>query len=564
MKLPQWEYMTALGYLLFGYDSVFGTTAAMMMNWLSGPLAVLALMVFAATFLGPGAGLLTGLLYYAMPMVGHFSFADMKIDNAVFAFMVTGAACGFGYLFQRDQDAETAEPDPRAPAPTGPWQWLFLSGLIFSLAFSIKLTAIILVMSLLAILVGTLLHRVAFFAGLAISLAAYTLYDLPLARISRRIGIDLTPEGVLLYAGAAAVAILGWCAWRRPRRLVPTLRAGVLFLSAFLLATLPWLVHNNIKAGHVMPRLEFNLKDTYKPLLDTSGTHRPQYEGQVVHRLPEALRIDAEHPACKRTANAQELDRYWGFRKGWGHYLGLPWRSVMNADTAGYFVTTTPLLLVFPLLALLPFFWAGRRSRWLRWLYAGTLYGVVQWIILANGVPWYGIGLLLGLLIAVEVLATRAEARANRLLMGVLIGLTLVTWTSLRLGQFQDQRGLLAYTVGRESAETTIERTIPLYDDIAAAVMQRHAGMPDRPYLYRVGTFIPYFIPRNLEVIPLQDQKLDFFFCLNQERDHALTLQRLQALGFNSMVFDLNTASLEKNPRGYLAPQDPVIHRFSQ
>jgi hypothetical protein len=34
--------------------------------------------------LGSGPGLLAALLYYALPMVGHFSFADMKIDNAVF------------------------------------------------------------------------------------------------------------------------------------------------------------------------------------------------------------------------------------------------------------------------------------------------------------------------------------------------------------------------------------------------------------------------------------------------------------------------------------------------
>ncbi|MBI2636566.1 hypothetical protein HYW84_04590, partial [Candidatus Peregrinibacteria bacterium] len=70
--------------------------------------------------------------------------------------------------------------------------------------------------------------------------------------------------------------------------------------------------------------------------------------------------------------------------------------------------------------------------------------------------------------------------------------------------------------------------------------------------LYRVGTFIPYFIPRNLEIIALSDHQLDFFNCLHQERDPKLTLRRLQRLGFNSMIFDTNTATIERDSQGSL------------
>ena len=71
------------------------------------------------------------------------------------------------------------------------------------------------------------------------------------------------------------------------------------------------------------------------------------------------------HPACKTSARTEELDRYWGFENGLMHYVTLPWRQVMNADAYGYYVTLAPMLLLFPLLLLLPFFWS-RQGRWLR------------------------------------------------------------------------------------------------------------------------------------------------------------------------------------------------------
>jgi len=48
----QWEYLTSLGYLLFGYDSVFGAIASMMVNWTAGVLAVLAVIQYVLGDLG--------------------------------------------------------------------------------------------------------------------------------------------------------------------------------------------------------------------------------------------------------------------------------------------------------------------------------------------------------------------------------------------------------------------------------------------------------------------------------------------------------------------------------
>jgi len=122
----------------------------------------------------------------------------------------------------------------------------------------------------------------------------------------------------------------------------------------------------------------------------------------------------------------------------------------------------------------------------------------------------------------------------------------------MRFWQFEQQRNLLEYPLGKISAEALRIRTIPYYDDIRTIVTQRHDSMPDRPYLYRVGTFIPYFIPKNSEIIGSSDQQLDLFNCLNQEHNPELTLKRLKALGFNSIIFDTNTATIEEDPNGTL------------
>jgi hypothetical protein len=214
-------------------------------------------------------------------------------------------------------------------------------------------------------------------------------------------------------------------------------------------------------------------------------------------------------------------------------------------------VTTIPALFLFPLLLLLPFLWT-KKGRWLRWLTAATAFMLLEWMFLANGIPWYGIGVFFGLVVGLEALVARSPDGISRILASVLIFLSLTSAVAMRSWQFEYQRNILEYAYGKISAAALQERTVSHYDDIAEKVIARKKSTPDRPYLYRVGTFIPYFIPRNLEVIGTSDHQLDFFNCLYAERNPALTLKRLQALGFNSIIFDTNTATIEKDSNGSL------------
>lgn len=555
----QWEYLSALGFLLFGYESVFGATASMMINWMAGMLAVSAIFVFVRSYVGPGRGVLAALLYYSLPLVGHFSFADMKVDNAVFTM---GTLCLFAVFMglfppatEGGEEASIAEPDHR---------WFLLAGLFGGFALAMKSTAAMVVAAAGVLLFGGGLSFTGFFGAVFLALAVFAakgVFNIP--NITRRIFGDAFGKWAFVsFFAVVGIAGVAYALYNNRTKLRPWLASLGLFTAGFLGSVAPWLIHNNYLIGNIIPGFEIGAPNATSPsfLLFPDRATVTDY-GQDIRTLPGDLALNPDHPTCSPTGVAEELDRYWGYGKGWTHYLTLPFRAVMNANATGYYVTTMPALLLFPLLLLLPFFWS-KRGRWLRWMFAVTGFLILEWMFMANGIPWYGIGMFFGLVVALEAMVARAPDMLNRILASLLIGASLFVAFSNRFWQFDIQRNMLEYPFGKISATTLQERTIPYYDDIAGVVMDLHTSVPNRPYLYRVGTFIPYFIPKNLEVIGLADHQLDTFNCLYQERDAALTLRRLKALGFNSIVFDTNTPTIEPDPNGSLHQKVKAFETF--
>lgn len=542
----QWEYLSSLGFLLFGYQSDFAATVSMEIVWLAGVLAIFALIIAVRTFAGIG-GVLAALLYYTLPMVGHFSFADMKIDNGLFFFMVTGAFCLFHALFPRNETT-TYERDVR--------RWLIIAGICFGVGFGVKVTMVMPIMAAFAVLIGASLHWTGFFGFLGVAIIVYNLQGLltPSAILSRIAGapVQFSDQLFLLIMAIFASALLVWAAWKGQSKLKQTLIALAIFGGTILLSIAPWILYNNYLHGNLVPRLTMGPPNTYAPLFDFEGKKLKGAPGQDVRTLPKDLAVDLKNPACNGgTANAEELDRYWGTETGLTHYLTLPWRTVMNIDSIGYYVTTSSFLLFFPLLLLLPFFWF-KESRWLRWLFAWTCVLIVQWIFLANGVPWYGIGMFLGLCVVGEILVTKAPDILNKSMAGLLLILALLTSFAFRFWQFENMQYVQEYAMGKVSGDVMRERTVGHYAHIADIIAKRRQADPNHPYVYRAGTFIAYFVPKNLEVFPRADNQLDTFNCLAQGNNPKKTLARLKALGFNSIIFDLNTDTIEQDENGTL------------
>ncbi len=550
MATFQWEYLTSLGFLLFGYTSYFGATAAMLINWSQGLLALCTVWLFGRTFFGARKGVLSALIFYSLPLIGHFSFADMKIDNAVFFAASLATYVAFVAFFRSENTDEQSVPWWKSQH----MRMLFLAGMFAGLAFGFKVTSVMVTLSILVLIVGVNLGWIGAVAGVFLAFAAMAKGGgLNIARITEKltgVGSTLSPAmfSIIMFLCAAgciayAYRVVGRVAFLR------MLKGLGMFVGGILVVMAPWLTYNNIANGNTVPSLSMSAPDKVSPaflFVPPEGPVQP-----YMNVLPADLRLDPENPACKSTSMKEELDRYWGDSKGLGHYLLLPWRSVMNIDTGGYYVTTIPALLLFPLLLLVPFFWKPE-GKWLRYLWLTTGFVVFQWMFLANGVPWYGVGMFLGLTLLLEALLVYSPSRPVRIAMGTLIGLSLVLAFGMRLWQYEMQQNLLEYPMGKINGKALEMRTIPYYNDIATLAVSRHNTLTKQPYVYRVGTFIPYFVPKNLEILGVADHQLDFFNCLNQERNPQLTMKRLIAFGFNSVIFDTNTATIERDPNGTL------------
>lgn len=524
----QWEYLTSLGFVLFGHDSSFGATAAMMVNWLAGPLAVLAILAFGAAFSPSnetgtadgtledrqtqyrswlGYGLLAACLYYALPLVSHFSYADMKVDNAVFFMGALATLALFSYLFGecgQEPDADPGRADNPQTQLEDQSDWkpsrnrnprlLLLAGLFAGFAIAMKLTAVL-------------------------------------------VGIGLTVVLVLVT-------------WFDGRHLMPWAAALGVFTAGVSTGVAPWLVHNTIRYDSPIPMPVSTAPKIHDVRFSIEGVN-PGSMRPSTRTLPEELAINTSHPNCSVTDRAEELDRYWGPDRGSGRFSTLWWRTVMNLDVGGFYVTLIPAILLAPIVLLLPSFWSGRK-RWARWLAVFTGALLVMWTFLGNGVPWYGIGALLGLLLALEFLVRDREQRTVSIAATLFVGLSLILALSMRFSQFAKERIMLDYALGKQSAAAYQEVLAPHYSVVGETVLERAATMPERPYLYQVGTFIPYFLADEPSHIGIADNQLGFFNCLHQERNALLTVERLQALGFNSIIFDMGTSSIEPDPKGSL------------
>ena len=519
----QWEYLTALGFVLFGIDSVFGATTAMMINWSAGALAILGIIAFGSMFandsleverkgihfagaLGTG-GLLAACLYYLLPLVNHFSYADMKVDNAVFFFGCLATLALFLYLFRSDAVSGSAEPSERQPLDESDAENRKYAPPKGSSTFSLALAGI--------------------FVGFAVALKF---------------------TAVMVIAGV--VVVLAMVSWLDSKSIRAASKAAAIFLTSAAIGIVPWIVVNVFRYQEALPLPVSTAPKIHDVRFEIPGINSDA-EIPSTRTLPPDIDIDTSHPNCQLTDRIEELDRYWGPDRGVDRYSTLPWRTLMNLDVGGYYVTMIPAIGLVPFVLLLTTFWS-RRQRWARWLAAFTTILLVLWLFIGNGVPWYGIGALLGLMLGLEYLVFAGEPKLPRMVAGTFVLISIALALSMRLQRFEDERVMLDYALGKQSARALQETLAPNYSTVREMVLQRAADMPERPFLYQVGTFIPYFLADVPHHIGIADNQLGFFYCLYQEGNASLTSRRLRALGFNSMIFDRGTASIEADPNGTL------------
>ncbi len=181
------------------------------------------------------------------------------------------------------------------------------------------------------------------------------------------------------------------------------------------------------------------------------------------------------------------------------------------------------------------------------------------WWILASGIVWYGY-LILALGFALVVAAVSKYRNDSSRLKKVVFGLfvfTTLSWVAMgyvyRISNHhfvtEDSARLMfdipsvKYQTGEFDKGDVINNLLPgvekALDDIN--------NNPDA-LVYRIGTFIPYFIRENDRRV-LQDNQLGFFHQLTQKfKDPSSITEALKASGYRYILVDLNTASIDKTP----------------
>lgn len=309
---------------------------------------------------------------------------------------------------------------------------------------------------------------------------------------------------------------------RKERSLIH-LKTATLTLGIALLALSPWLIYS-------FSTRPLSLPDTPQGLLLSDAAASP------VSRLSVELSTYAAKNTCPSTGGQEDFARFDAGRGAIKRWLALPWDLTMNLQARAFATEITCLFL-----ALLPLFlivrkrseeaadsWSAQPSVVLG-LFALGYFSL--WFFLGQQVAWYALPgfALLGVLIA--LLATRL--RYSKILslyfwLVIFIGLLGGTLVQMKLTH---ERAQLLYVSGQLASEEFLGQAIPSFST-ATDLLNLY---PDSRALI-VSSQLWYGITDNHERA-VMDSYLDMFNCLHQERDDALTLERLREFNIRYILY---------------------------
>lgn len=512
--------ITSLGYML-GQSA----TLAMFLAWWGGILALWALYLIGKRFINSEAGILFAALMYGLPMTMHQSFADMKLDMPLFFFIIVGFYTVFRALELRNKDKNIS------------YWWLVLSGVFWGMALAVKVTTVLALFPLFIILAwryGSIWLALA----VGFTLHAFYFYQLVLTPdISPFVRSWIAIISLALACVCAAVAL-----WKRSQ----LKQLAHVFLTLILGMVLVWIPWTYKILSDTPVWTPFNLLFT---LLSGGPSSGPSIAWD---------KIGVNPGVCNYTAGTEELGRYIGHEQNLlVKYSSVFWDLTMNINQAGFYVDISFLFL--GLIPLLLLFW--KRKYWPEFWQNIILCFVLIWyfwLFVASGVPWYGLaGFLPGLFLIVRVKElAKEELWGGSYLIPFVILTSLISTLFLRESRFANT-GQMAYAFDLLAAQDVLSSTNQSYPTMIAALNSDHATSTSPHYIYRVGTFINYFIDNNRERV-YDDAQLDAFHCIDGDGSNdARTVNRLRQLGFHYMIYDTNTESIERNPQG-------TLHRKTQ
>ncbi|MBN1664776.1 MAG: hypothetical protein JW943_14345 [Deltaproteobacteria bacterium] len=277
--------------------------------------------------------------------------------------------------------------------------------------------------------------------------------------------------------------------------------------------------------------------------------------------------------AVLSTALREEQQRYIGYDGGWRQYLKLPLTVTLNELTHGMYVDVGFIFLAFVPLFFMMFYWIRRDNEQRRVTAAITAAALIYWFlwaVMAKGIIWYGYaGFMFLLLMLLELLHFAQKTGAAVLKFSLRAGL--IFWflcvCFLRAAYLPDHSVLihpagLAYARGAINEMGYLEKRLKPYLPIMAMINKDILDHKDNPpKVYRIGTFTKYFIAMNHKTV-FDDNQLNMFAILHQERDDGKTIARLKNSGFKYLIIDTRTAVIDRTPEKTLTAKYDAFVAF--
>lgn len=372
-----WQLVTGTGFLFNN-----NAAQAFIINQIGGVLATIALIASISLLIenpkskySISIPMMIGTIYYIMPMTIFQQAKDQKLDP-ILMFVSIAAAMLLIYGIRRlieyykhdNTPQNTAEDAQTHQNQTLGYVSIFLAGILVGVAFGIKFTTLMFIISSIGLISYRFLGLAGFIGWIGMFIAIFTQ-----AGFWGKLFVWMPADTTVIVYGSTIVAILGigYGLWKEQVRLT-WLYAVMAFVCGVGIALSPWLIKNGVESNVLTTK-------SIDGLLNGSGGHflpeyTKNYSEEELQKRHQAMAEFSLVSSSGTTLN-EDFSRYFGQEQGLNNYMKLPIHLTIQKNQGGEFTNITFLFLA--LVPVILFFLPvtpNRRRLWITSL--GILLGI--------------------------------------------------------------------------------------------------------------------------------------------------------------------------------------------
>lgn len=350
----------------------------------------------------------------------------------------------------------------------------------------------------------------------------------------------------LIFVVAVGVTLLAHLI-RTRTSIRPAVSTLVLFGVFAMIPFVPWGVKHTIDAGGEINQFTIQRGSAVgpTPYCDFDALPETSEAPPGAVSTTQTITPDEVLPA-QPTGGEEELGRYWGYdNRGISKYVLLPWQVTMGTlvNFVSSHISFVYLAFLIPFVLLFPI----RKNKLYASIGVFSLAFWIMWIFLGRGVIWYGLPGIIGLTVLLGMHLDTVDAPTKRFSV-VLILVSILSLFFLRLNLLTSP-ATYAYWGGYGTASDFIAETYPRYEEVAHEINVHPPTQEFANSVFRMGTFIPYFVERN-DLRVYNDDQLDLFTCLARRTQFSVPgiVDTLRTEGFRYIVLSPSIAGIDNTP----------------